>query len=113
MSLTSLFKKTALIERSTASRADTGEVSRSWSTLDSNVPCALRTAGGKHVVAEEGIVVDADFVAFFPEGTDIQTNSEGGVPDRVTIDSVKYTVVFVVPSPQRDVFVAAYLKRLA
>ena len=111
MSIRSLFNKTALIERSTESRAATGEVSHSWSTVDDDVPCALRNLRGKTIITEAGIAAEADFVVFFPSGTDIQTDSEGGVPDRITIDSVKYTVTFVASSPHRDEYLAAYLSR--
>lgn len=113
MSLRSLFNKTALIERSTASRAATGEVSRSWSTVADDVPCALRSLSGKNILTGAGFAVEADFVAFLPPDTDIQTDSGGGVPDRITIDSVKYAVVFATSAPQRDEYVAAYLKRRA
>ena len=113
MSIRSLFNKTALIERSTPSRAATGEVSHSWATVADDGPCTLREIRGASSIEGAGVAMEADFMAFFAWGTDVKTDSEGGAPDRVTIDEVAYTVVYVAGAPQRDAYVAAYLKRRA
>ena len=113
MTVISRLNKTARIERSTMNRSATGEVSRSWSVVAEAVPSALTALGGQSRLAGSGFATEADYLALMPSGTDVRPSAQGGAPDRVTVNSITYTVVHVVESPQVARYLAVYLKRLA
>jgi len=113
MSLRLLLDKAATIERSTPSRGNTGEVVPSWSVTASDVPCALRPISGATMRRDEADGLSARFRAYFPAGTDVRPRTSDGHQDRVTIDSVRYLVMFVQDEAGRGALIAADLTREA
>ena len=113
MSLLSLLNKSATIERSTPSRAATGEVSASWSAVQSNVPCRIEPAGTDAELRHAGFSLTADFVGYFPGDADLRPQTSSGLGDRVVIESVRYLVLGVRPTAGKDKALVAALRRQA
>lgn len=112
MSLLSMMSDRALIERSTPTATDSGESRHSWTTIASSQRCKLRSLGERFGATRQepgGIMEDAEFSLLLPKGADIKPAvGDGGLGDRVTINSVIYMVAWVVAKENSTV---AYLRR--
>jgi len=111
--LNALLNKTATIERNTPATSATGTQTAQWTTVATNVPCALQARRGDTRPGPIGQELDADFLAWFPAGTDLRPQAAGGAMDRVTIEGATYLVRIVADVAGRGKLLAAYLKREA
>ena len=95
MSSRGLLNTTATIERATPATGAGGEVTLTWATVASGVPCALQLRAGRSAAYEPGFVTDLDGVAYLPAGTDLRPRTQGGPGDRLSVDGAAYRVVHV------------------
>ena len=113
MSLLSRLNKTATIERPTENRQSTGEVTLSWSSVGT-APCFLDRLGGSSEQIAVARNMDVTHVAIMPAGTDIKpAETNNGLGDRVTIDSVKYLAQFADDVAGQGKHFEVYLRRSA
>jgi hypothetical protein len=108
MSLTALLDTDCEILRATPSTGDTGEVSLTWNVVAST-KCAVSRAKGGAVRGPAGETLRADFVAYFPPGTDVRPEVGGELPDRVRIDGSDYVCLIVDGGGRRTMPVRAVL----
>ena len=103
MSATGLLNATATIERATPSTGATGEVTLGWSTVASNVRCALQVKRGVNLQREAGAVSEIEAVLYLPPATDVRPSTGGGPGDRVVIAGAAWRVqhVHVVGDPAK------------
>lgn len=95
MSMKGLFNRTCTIERATPAVDTGGTVSLTWSTVASNVPCALQQAENESRQDASGEKLDSTAVLYLPKDTDIRPCLTDGHADRVTIASNSYLVASV------------------
>jgi len=89
MSYESLLTKVGTIQRGTPAVSASGEVTKSYATVSSDVPCDIQAVRGEYVRQPMGGEVEAVFDGFFLIGADIRED------DRFIESSVTYRVSFV------------------
>jgi hypothetical protein len=109
LSVTGLLRTEAEIWRAAPSTGDTGEVEPGYAFFAS-ARCTAQPARGRAVRTAAGELVEADVVAYFPEGTDLRPGAPGEMPDRVRLAGCDYVCVFVVRGPGRGSPVRAGLR---
>lgn len=112
MSIKGLFNRTCTIERATPSVDSGGTVALTWSTVASNVPCALQQTEHESTQNASGEKLNSTAVLYLPKDTDIRPRLTDGHADRVTIESKSYLVDTVADERAgRDRLRLAYLRR--
>jgi len=112
MSFTGLLRTDVEIWRASPSVGDGGEVDPGYA-LHSTSKCTLRRTGSGSARGGAGEFVAAEWVAYFPAGTDLRPEGHGQTPDRVRVDARDYVCVFVDRGPRSGAPVRAGLRAVS
>ena len=110
MSLQGLLNKTATIQRNTTTIGNDGNAASSWANSSTGVKCTIQPISGMSNIDAVGAALGAQFKAYFEYPVDLRPFTAGGVADRVVVDSIAYSVVYVEDMAGRVRFKKAYLK---
>ena len=110
MSYQGQMTQVATIERNSPTRSAAGEVSPAWGSVGT-ARCTVRPRRGALTRTEAGVTFEADFMGYFPAGTDLRPETSADDGDRILVDSIYYRVVFVMDLAAKGRVLAAYLKR--
>ena len=92
MSFESLLKKRVTVKRATGETVTaSGEVTKAFTDLASNVPCDIQLQKGGLVRYEFGEVIEALYDGFFTLSADVQTG------DKIVEGTTEYEVLFAEP----------------
>jgi hypothetical protein len=110
MSLLTLCKQSANIERRSESNQASGGIGATWSTVYTGLACSIQVYTGKthgHVAPHfDQMQVRVDYQVYFPGSVDLQVN------DRVVSDSVTYLVNGSGDMAGRNKVTVGYLTRV-
>ena len=112
MSLSGLLTQRATIERWARTVDDYGEVTPSWASSSTDVPCLVQQRNGKIADTPAGREYEFSAVGFFKPGVDIKPQaSDNADGDRVVVDSATYEVRGVGDETGKGKMLTAYLER--
>ncbi len=86
MSLQSMLRQSAQIERLTETVREDGAVITNWKVAQNGVPCLLEKIEASQANSNSRVR------GYFPDDTDLQPDTVLGTPDRITVDGVAYLV---------------------
>jgi len=111
MSFRGLLNKTATIERPSTTVSASGASSTTWSENATGVRCALQPRSGSSTQDALAQTLQADAVMYCEASVDVEPDLGGGLSDRVKVDGLYYTVLFVADMAGRGKYKKVYLKR--
>ena len=110
---TALFDKTGTVYRASQSKDSAGEVTTSW-TFAGSITCALQQRSVTVADGQGGIKLTSVAVLYCAHGSDIKPGvGDGGMPDKVVVDSLTYLVTGVVNMAGRDEMLMCSLEAVA
>jgi len=115
MSYEGLMNKTATIQRATTSRNARGNVSPTWADGSTGVRCQVQALSVEQQMELRGFKIEADARILVPAGTDVKPDprapGDGGLPDRVVVESQKYLAVWAGDKSGRGKTLTIYARR--
>ena len=112
MSLSGLLTPRATVERWARTVDDYGEVSPSWASSSTDVPCLVQQRNGKIADTPAGREYEFSAVGFFKPGADIKPQaSDNADGDRIVVNSATYEVRGVGDETGKDRVLTVYLER--
>jgi hypothetical protein len=92
MSIKSLLRQRATIERATLAVDGAGGAARTWAQVASDVPCLIEVKRSDAEIRSTGRVSLAFARGYFAADTDLRPRADADGADRVTVEGVTYDV---------------------
>ena len=95
MSFRSLLTQTATIESETITHGSLGQSQRTWTSVDTNVPCRIQPKRKDYLALMGGEEETARYVGFFQYGVSLNAGNRLTVSDAAGTEIAKFIVTHV------------------